>query len=63
MTYIKNNQLIKVLSYGISLQKVHSKEVLYLTYFGLIASTIYILLYEEKHLIKSEKWAPRALKS
>lgn len=55
MTYVKNNQPIKALENYISLHKAYIKEVFNLIHVQIFSSTVYVLLQEEKCLIKSEK--------
>lgn len=62
MTYIKNNWLIRVFQDGISFYKTYSKEIFNLTHLWILDFIVYILLHEEKRLIKSKKWILRVLK-
>lgn len=61
-TYIKNSHPTKALAKNISPQKAHFLEQPDLTYLQILESIIYVLLYKEKCLMKSEKWASQALK-
>lgn len=61
MTYIKNNWPTRALQ-NISPHKAHFYKQPNLTHLRLLGSTVYVLLHKEKRLMKSEKWAPRALK-
>ncbi len=61
MTYIKNSRPIRALK-NISPHKAHFHKQPNLTYLRVLGSTVYVLLHEEERLMKSEKWAPRALK-
>ena len=47
---------------NLSPYKVHSQEPPNLSHLRILGSTVYVLLHEEERLMKSEKWAPRALK-
>ncbi len=62
MTYIKNNRPTKALQGIISLHEASTKEAPNLAYLQVLGSTVYVLLHEEECLMKSEKWATRALK-
>lgn len=61
ITYIKNSRQTRALQ-NISLYKAYFHEQPNLTHLQILSSTAYVRLYKEKSLIKSEKWAPRALK-
>lgn len=62
MTYIKNNWPTRALANNLSLYEAHFYKKPNLSYLQIPGSTIYVLLHKEKHLIKSEKWAPQALR-
>lgn len=62
MTYVKNNWPIRALKNCISPHKAYTKKVSNLAYFWILGSTVYILIYKKERLMKSKKWAPKALK-
>ena len=62
MTYIKNNRPKRALAFNISPYKAQFYEQLDLSYLQILGSIVYVLLHEEERLMKSEKWAPQALK-
>lgn len=62
MTYVKNNRPTRALKDCISLHKAYTKKALKLAHLQIFGSTVYILLHKEERLMKSEKWAPKALK-
>lgn len=62
MIYIKNNRPTKTLPQNLSPYKAYTYEPLDLSYLQVLSWTIYVFLYEEKQMLKSEKWTPRALK-
>lgn len=59
--YVKNNWLIKALQ-NLSLHKVLFQKSPNLSHLQILSFTVYVLLYKEKRLMKSKKWAPKALK-
>ena len=54
MTYVKNSRPTK------ALQNLSPHEAL--THLRILGSIVYVFLHEEERSLKSEKWAPRALK-
>lgn len=61
MTYIKNSRPTRALE-NISPYEAQFHKQPDLTHLRIFGSTVYVLLHEEERLMKSEKWAPRALK-
>ena len=61
MTYIKNSRPTKALD-NLSPHEAHFHEQPSLTHLRILGSTVYVLLHKEERSMKSEKWAPRALK-
>lgn len=61
MTYIKNSRPTRALQ-NLSPHEVHFHEQPNLTHLRILGSTVYVLLHKEERLMKSEKWAPRALR-
>ena len=61
MTYIKNSRPTQALK-NISPYEAQFHEQPDLTHLQILGSTVYILLHKEERLMKSEKWAPQALK-
>ena len=61
MTYVKINQPTKALK-NLSPHKVLLQEPRNLSHLQILGSTVYVLLHKEERSMKSEKWAPRALK-
>ena len=62
MTYIKNNRPTRALANNISPHEAHFHEQPDLSHLRILGSTVYVLIHEEERSMKSEKWAPRALK-
>lgn len=54
MTYIKNKQLTRVIQ-NLNPYKIFSKNAPNLSHLQILSSTVYVLLYQEKRLIKSGK--------
>lgn len=61
MTYVKNNRPTRALQ-NLSPHEAHSQEPSNLSHLRILGSTVYVLLHEEERSMKSEKWAPRALR-
>ncbi len=61
MTYIKNSRPTRALE-NISPHEAHFHEQPNLAHLRILGSTVYVLLHEEERSMKSEKWAPQALK-
>lgn len=61
MTYIKNSRPIKAFQ-NLSLYKLYTYKTPNLAHFQILGSTVYVFLQEEEQMLKSKKWAPRALK-
>lgn len=61
MTYVKNNWPTKALQ-NLSPYEAHTHEPPDLSHLRVLGSTVYVFLHEEERTLKSEKWAPRALK-
>lgn len=61
MTYIKNSWPMQALKDSSPHEAYFHKQP-NLTYLQVLGSTVYVLLYKEKYLMKSEMWAPQALK-
>lgn len=61
MTHVKNCRPTKALQ-NLSPHEALFKERPNLSHLRILGSTVYVLLHEEERAIKSEKWAPRALK-
>lgn len=61
MTYIKNNRPTKALQ-NLSPYESYTHELPDLFHLRVLGSTVYVFLHEEERTLKSEKWAPRALK-
>lgn len=59
--YIKNSQPMQTLK-NISFHETHFHKQPNLAHLQILSSTIYILLYKKKYLMKSEKWATQVLK-
>lgn len=58
MTYIKNSRPTRALANNLSPHKAHFYEKPDLSHLQILGSTVYILLHEEKHSMKSEKYTP-----
>lgn len=61
ITHVKNCRLTKTLQ-NLSSYEVHFKEPPNLYHFQILSFTEYVLLHKEERAMKSEKWAPKALK-
>lgn len=61
MTYIKNSRPTRALQV-LSFYKLYSHKPSDLAHLQILGSTVYIFLHEEEQTLRSEKWAPRALK-
>lgn len=61
MTHVKNCRPTRALQ-NLSPHEAHFQERPNLSHLRILGSTVYVLLHEEERSIKSEKWAPRALK-
>lgn len=61
ITYIKNSYLIRVFN-NLSPYKAYFYKQPSFIYLSILDCTIYIVLYTEEHLIKTEKWALQLLK-
>lgn len=55
MTYVKNNQPMRVLQNHLSPYEVYTHELPYLSHLQILGSTVYIFLHKEKQTLKSEK--------
>lgn len=62
MTYIKNSRPTRALANNLSPHEAHFHEKPDLSHLRILGSTVYVLLHEEERSMKSEKWAPRALR-
>lgn len=62
MNHIKNSRPTRALANNLSPHKAHFHEKPDLSHLQILGSTVYVLLHEEKRLMKSKKWAPRALR-
>ena len=62
MTYIKNSRPTRALADNLSPHEAHFHEKPDLSHLRILGSTVYVLLHEEERSMKSEKWAPRALR-
>ena len=61
MTYVKNSQPTRTLE-NISPHEAHFHKQPNWAHLRILGSTVYVLLHKEERLMKSEKWATRALK-
>lgn len=61
MTYIKNSRLTKALQ-NLSSHEALTRDHPNISHLRILGSTVYVFLHEEERSLKSEKWAPRALK-
>ncbi len=61
ITYVKNNRPTKALQ-DLSPYESYTHEPPELAHLQILGSTVYVFLYKEERTLKSEKWAPRALK-
>lgn len=61
MTYVKKNRPTRALQ-NLSPHEAYTHELPDLSHLRILGSTVYVFLHEEERTLKSEKWAPRALK-
>ena len=61
MTYVKNSRPTKALQ-NLSPYEALTQDHPDISHLRVLGSTVYVFLHEEERLLKSEKWAPRALK-
>ena len=61
MMYIKNNQFTKALQ-NLSLYKLYTHKLSDLSHLKILGFIVYMFLHKEEQMLKSGKWAPRALK-
>lgn len=61
MTYIKNNQPTKAIQ-DLSPYKGYTHKIPNLSHLQILSSIVYVFLHKEEQMLKSEKWAPKALK-
>ena len=61
MTYVENNRPTRALQ-NLSPYETYTHELPDLSHLQVLGSTVYVFLHEEERTLKSEKWAPRALK-
>ena len=61
MTYVKNNRPTRAVQ-NLSPHEAYTHELPDLSHLRVLGSTVYVFLHEEERTLKSEKWAPRALK-
>lgn len=54
MTYLKNNQPIRVLQNNLSPYKAYTHELPNLSYFQILGLNVYVFLYKEKQTLKSK---------
>lgn len=59
--YINNNWPMRVVQ-NLSPHKIYIHKLLNIFHLQILSSTVYVFLYQEEQMLKSEKWASRTLK-
>ena len=62
MTYVKNSRPTRALPQNLSPYEALTQDHPNISHLRILGSTVYVFLHEEEQSLKSEKWAPRALK-